>query len=214
MQYYWITLGWLLFGLIHSLLATDWLKSIASERTGLTGKQYRQLYNVIAILTLILAVLLTIRYSGSDIVTWRGAWLLIPTVAWLLALVFFAIPARAYDLGQFVGTRPDFRDESLAQQGLAMTWCHRYVRHPWYFAILLILWFRNLSDGWLVANVCLTIYLVIGVVCEESRLISRFGTAWADYRKQVAALIPMPGRILSNDELRRLEQASVAYGQT
>lgn len=209
---HWIVVSWLLFGLIHSLLATNRLKATVGEHSGPTGKQYRQLYNVIAIASLAVAVLVTVQYSGAEIIAWRGVWLLIPAVAWLVALVFFVIPARAYDLGQFAGTRADFKDESLAAggHGLTMTWCHRYVRHPWYFAILLILWARNLSDGWLVANVCLTIYLVVGVVFEESRLISRFGTVWLDYKKQVAALVPIPGRSLSEASLRRIEQASSA----
>jgi len=157
---HWIVLSWLFFGLVHSLMATDRVKTTVREYHGLTGKRYRQLYNVIAILSLAAALLVTTNYSGTSIIRWSGGWLFFPVLAWIIAIVFFVIPALAYDMGQFAGTHPEFCDDSLTSPspspststsasvststGLALSWCHRYVRHPWYFAILLIIWFRNL----------------------------------------------------------------------
>ncbi len=183
--------------------------------TGLTLRRYRQLYNLLALATLALALYVTHVNLREEVIVWHGGWLLVPVVAWAIAALFFISAARRYDLGEFAGSSDALgADATIGVQPaavarLSFSWAHRFVRHPWYFAVLVALWFRNLTSGWLIANVCLTIYIVVGLICEESRLQRDHGQVWGRYRSLVPALIPWPGRTLSSAQVRALADGTM-----
>ncbi|MFB6260531.1 MAG: isoprenylcysteine carboxylmethyltransferase family protein [Thiohalorhabdaceae bacterium] len=79
-----------------------------------------------------------------------------------------------------------------------------FVRHPWYFFGLVILWTRDLHLAGLVAAVAISAYLVIGSRLEERKLLSAYGTAYAAYKRRVPGLAPLPGRYLSRAEATEL----------
>lgn len=195
-----IILVWMVFGMIHSIMATDRTKQLITRQFALNMQHYRLLYNLVASGTLLLAVVVTHSSLSDERIVWHGGWIIIPVFAWLVAIGFFLCAAVGYDIGDFLGTR------GQSNRGLSFSWSHRFVRHPWYFSLLLIIWFRNLSTGWLIANVCISVYLVVGVYCEETRLERNFGTRWNRYRKRVPALLPRPGKWLSARELHELQQ--------
>ena len=78
--------------------------------------------------------------------------------------------------------------EILQTKGL-----NAYVRHPLYFAILIIVWgfflFRP-TDLVLTIAIVSTIYIYIGTQLEEKKLIEEFGEAYRDYQKKVKMLFP------------------------
>jgi protein-S-isoprenylcysteine O-methyltransferase Ste14 len=45
----------------------------------------------------------------------------------------------------------------------------------------------------------LTLYIYIGSIFEERRLIAEFGEAYREYQRSVPRLIPRPGRRWSDD---------------
>jgi len=71
---------------------------------------------------------------------------------------------------------------------------HRYVRHPLYSAVFLVLWGAVWSPLGLMTAFFGSIYLVIGAWLEERRLIARYGDDYAAYRARVPAFIPWRGR--------------------
>ena len=82
--------------------------------------------------------------------------------------------------------RPDeAEDETLRIDGL-----HRYVRHPLYSGLFLILWGHAQTEFALATAIWASIYLVIGTVFEERRLIERYGEAYRDYRARTPAYVP------------------------
>jgi protein-S-isoprenylcysteine O-methyltransferase Ste14 len=81
---------------------------------------------------------------------------------------------------------------------------HRFVRHPWYFLILVLLWTRDMSTNQLLIYALVTLYLFIGSRLEERKLIVYHGKVYEKYRKRVAGLIPLPWKILSKEEAIRL----------
>lgn len=77
---------------------------------------------------------------------------------------------------------------TLQQNGL-----HKYVRHPLYFGTLLFVWGLFLmlpAVSNLIAVVVLTIYVLIGIQLEETKLFLEYGEAYKLYSKQVPMLIP------------------------
>ena len=199
-----------MFGGLHSITATDALKNRLASNQYLGGRNYRLLYNGVALVTLLLAVAITRTHLVQEFFYWQGAWRVVPVLTAVAALVIFVVASRGYDLREFVGLPGNGASDVAngAAHRFGLSFVHRYVRHPWYFALLLLLWVRDLSVGWFVANICITLYLVIGVACEERRLQARFGVVFTQYRQKVPALIPWPGRSLSEAERGQLQRDS------
>lgn len=68
---------------------------------------------------------------------------------------------------------------------------YRWVRHPLYFCILVLIWFRpELTADRLLFNVLFTIWIVIGTVLEERDLVADFHETYTEYQRRVPMLIP------------------------
>ncbi len=68
---------------------------------------------------------------------------------------------------------------------------YRWVRHPLYILMLLMIWsYPNLTADRLLFNLLCTIWMVIGTVLEERDLVTAFGKEYGDYQKTVPMLIP------------------------
>ncbi|MBT8373789.1 MAG: hypothetical protein KJN80_02640, partial [Deltaproteobacteria bacterium] len=67
-----------------------------------------------------------------------------------------------------------------------------FTRHPWYLAAIIFVWVvhREISVSTLIVNVVLTIYLVIGTILEEKKLIIELGDQYRDYIEKVSMLFP------------------------
>jgi protein-S-isoprenylcysteine O-methyltransferase Ste14 len=69
------------------------------------------------------------------------------------------------------------------------------VRHPLYTAGLLFIWLIPVMTANLLAlNIGLTMYLIIGALFEERKLVREFGEAYIQYRKNTPMLVPRPPR--------------------
>jgi protein-S-isoprenylcysteine O-methyltransferase Ste14 len=72
----------------------------------------------------------------------------------------------------------------------------RYVRHPWYSSGLPILWTVGpITDANLLTRIILSLYLVIGTLLEERKLLHEIGESYRSYCRQVPMLIPWKGRV-------------------
>jgi protein-S-isoprenylcysteine O-methyltransferase Ste14 len=65
------------------------------------------------------------------------------------------------------------------------------VRHPWYLAVFILLWARDLSLAEMTINMILSAYLVIGTFLEEQKLVLEFGDQYKVYQRQVSMFIPL-----------------------
>jgi protein-S-isoprenylcysteine O-methyltransferase Ste14 len=83
------------------------------------------------------------------------------------------------------------RGERHEPAGLAIRGAYRYVRHPLYLFVLLLIWSApQMSADRLLFNVLWTAWIVIGARLEERDLVGEFGDAYRDYQRRVPMLVP------------------------
>lgn len=68
---------------------------------------------------------------------------------------------------------------------------YRWVRHPLYFFIIVIIWSCPLlTTDRLLFNILWTIWIIIGTILEERDLVNDFGDDYRDYQARVPMLFP------------------------
>jgi protein-S-isoprenylcysteine O-methyltransferase Ste14 len=65
------------------------------------------------------------------------------------------------------------------------------VRHPWYVAVFILLWAKDLNLAGITINLVLSAYLVIGTLLEERKLVLKCGEKYELYQGQVSMFIPL-----------------------
>lgn len=201
-----IGVGLVVYCIIHSLLASMWMKNKMAKRCPGLMPAYRLMFAAQAVLLLIPLTWLLHRFPGPLLWSWKGPWFWVANVSALLAAVGFLWAGRSYDLQEFAGIRQwRTRAQSVDDQEQFRISClHRFVRHPWYFFILVILWTRDVHAADLVMYTVITLYLVIGSQLEERTLLAYHGDVYRRYRERVPGLIPLPWRYLNRTEAAEL----------
>jgi protein-S-isoprenylcysteine O-methyltransferase Ste14 len=181
---------WVLYCLIHSLLAANKVKLFIAKISHEFSRYYRLAYTIFAALTLLL--ILYFQYSFTSPVLFNMKDLrYIPFVIMLLpGLIIMMISILKY-FKLLSGVRTLYQVNppiELQREGI-----HNYVRHPLYLGTLLFIWglffiFPMLNN--LIAVVVITGYVFIGIRLEENRLLIEFGNAYADYISRVPMLVP------------------------
>lgn len=195
-------LTWLVYFALHSILAASPTKQKIATYFPHLAAYYRILYNIIALVTLVPPLWLLDLARGDRLWAWQGVWGWAADGLALAAVAGFFWSLRYYDSREFLGLRQI--QASQARQRFALSPLHRYVRHPWYFLALVIIWTRDMDAAWLVSCVAITLYFVVGSHWEERKLIAEFGEPYRRYRQKVPGLVPVPGRNLSQAEAEEI----------
>ena len=173
---------WIAYFAIHSILASTPVKK------QFNGRYYRVLYNIIAIIGLLGIFIFSALQEA--VVFWeknslsQAGGLILATYGIIIMKRVF----KHYSLKQFMGIQADDAPPKLVQAGAL-----QYVRHPIYTAsILIVLGFFLFSptDLNLVSMTCIFLYLPIGIVLEEKKLIDTFGEQYRKYQQEVPMLFP------------------------
>ena len=187
---FWLIISVLLWGVIHSLLASLRAKELALAWFGAQAMRfYRLFYNAFAILSF-LPILAIAALTSSGILydvpfPWSGLMILGEILA-LLGLAYTFIQTDAWE---FLGLRQ--LGESAGPAQLKTGGLYRYVRHPLYAMGLAIIWlFPYMTVTILVLNAALTIYILIGAIFEERKLRREFGQEYIEYAAGTPMLIP------------------------
>ena len=106
-----------------------------------------------------------------------------------IALILLVVAVFQTDVLSFVGFRQILEEE---RKGPLMTkGLYRHVRHPLYTFSLLLLWLSPLmSLNSFILYLALTIYILIGIIFEERKLLREFGEEYANYRSVTPMLVP------------------------
>lgn len=188
---FWIIFSVLLWGLLHSLLASSKSKEVAQQVFGPGVKRiYRLAYNVFACISflpvLVVMFIVPDRTLYSIPFPWAALMLLGEALA-VIALVAGFLQSRPLDFTGLrqLGTLEDHTGQ-LKTDGL-----YHYVRHPLYTAGLAFIWLLPLmTANALAVNIALTIYVICGAYVEERKLRVEFGQAYRDYMASTPMFIP------------------------
>lgn len=199
-----ISLAWLGYFLLHSLLAASGVKAWMARRWPRLMPGYRMVYNATAVVFLLPVLWLVYGAPSPWLWQWMGAWAWVANGAALTAVLGFLATARAYDMGEFLGLRQLEERTGDVTQTFSVSTFHRFVRHPWYSISLVLIWTRDMNGPLLISALAITAYLVIGSRLEEKKLIESYGDTYRRYMAAVPGLIPLPWKTLSVEEAAAL----------
>ena len=196
-DYILLSLLWAVYCIVHSALisvtVTDFLGRILGERY----RFYRLVFNIFSVGTLVPLLMYSnsARFGTERLFTWEGYMRIIQYSLIALAAVLVLTSARHYSILQFLGIQQILYGRSK----VAMTESGKFdssgvlgvVRHPWYLAVFILLWAKDLNLTGIIINIVLSVYLVIGTLLEERKLVLEFGDKYKLYQRQVSMFIPL-----------------------
>jgi protein-S-isoprenylcysteine O-methyltransferase Ste14 len=192
LSFWLILLAAIIYGLLHSLLASLKTKACARQWLGShTDRWFRLGYNIIAAVTLLPILFLPILLPDKEIYTIHFPWIILSLAIQLLAATILLIGLKQTGISTFIGLRQAFLPEDTTPPRLVTDGLYRYVRHPLYTAGLVILWLLpRLTWNLLALNIGLTAYIAAGAHFEERKLLAEFGDAYAKYQDRTPMLLP------------------------
>jgi len=179
---------------LHSTMISVRATQFLQTHAGAHYRFYRLFFNLIAIVSLVPVIIYQRTLHTEAFFDWDGYLRIVQIAFIVLGGIFFLLGAKKYDSRRFFGVaqlkETDSRQSMNATGELDTTGIHGLVRHPWYTALLLILWARPLDISTLIINSVFSAYLIIGSLLEERKLVMEFGDAYKHYQKTVSMLLP------------------------
>ncbi|AKB21970.1 hypothetical protein MSWH1_1699 [Methanosarcina sp. WH1] len=154
---------------------------------------YMPVFSIIAVITISPLVYLLIKNPGPILYIipspWR--WLMVG-VQLIAALV---APRAILDAPHRFKIRSQLSAPKTPEAGpLNIRGIYRWVRDPFLFTGLIIIWFTPfMTVNLLVIYILSTIYLYLGSLHWETRLVTQFGDEYREYQKRVHRIIPHSG---------------------
>lgn len=198
-----ILLALLIYGVIHSLLASFGSKKRARQVFGKSvDRWYRLAYNVFATVSLLPILVLPAILPDKHLYTVTYPWVVLFLAVQGLAILALIVGLWQTGIWSFFGLQQLVEPVPAESQQLTIHGLYRWVRHPLYTAGLAFIWFVPvMTVNLLVLNIGLTLYLIMGAIFEERKLLREFGQAYAEYQNQVPMLIPRPSGWRSTDKV-------------
>ena len=92
---------------------------------------------------------------------------------------------------KFLGFEQVLNPNPTVSTQMATNGLYRWVRHPLYTTGLAFIWLTPIMTMNLLAlNIGLTLYLLLGTIYEERKLVRQFGEEYIQYQQEVPMLIP------------------------
>lgn len=181
----------LIFFVQHSVMVRarfkNWLVRLVPEHY--VGAIYA-IASGIALLSLVLLW----QESDEVIASANGALWWTARALFLLAaggIVWGAIALGGFDSLGLRAIRNRFRTRPARPPVLTVRGPYRWVRHPLYFFVLVMMWsFPLVTLDRLLFNLLWTAWIIIGTVLEERDLVAEFGHRYRVYQSNVPMLIP------------------------
>ena len=197
---------WIAYFALHSALASLAVKRRVAATWPKLMPYYRLTFNILASLLLLPILWLSYNDAGPMLWRWQGAAAWLANGLALAALFGFWLSLKSYDMQEFLGLRQlrlhVRRVED--QEHFHLSPFHRYVRHPWYFFGLVLVWTRDINAKTLLSSVFITLYFIIGSRLEEKKLLVYHGDTYRRYMARVPGLIPLPWKSLTAEEAEAL----------
>lgn len=199
MDYFLIALIWTGYCLLHSYLISIGFTKLMMRSLKSYYAFYRLFYVLISIVLLFPVFHYTDPLKSEVIISYQPPWSIVRYVLIISSmLIFFKAFLFDYDSLSFLGFRQimNFRKNKTInpKEGIKKSGLLGMVRHPMYFATILLLWCHTFRLSDIVVNTVLTAYIIIGTMLEERKLVLEFGASYIQYQKEVPMLIPFANR--------------------
>ncbi|MCX6164363.1 MAG: NnrU family protein [Ignavibacteriae bacterium] len=195
MKYLFVVFLWTGYVALHSYLISIRFTNLMTRLL----KDYNAFYRLFYVIISLVLLIPLINYSGQIddkvIITYESPYTIIRYILiYGSLLMFFWAFFFNYDSLSFFGIRQilNFRkerkinpSEEIKKNGLL-----GIMRHPMYLALIIYLWCQTFRVVDIITNTLLTIYVIIGTLLEEKKLVMEFGDAYTKYQKEVPMLIP------------------------
>lgn len=195
MNLFFLSILWISWCTLHSVLVNVSVSQMIKQQIPWLSRSYRLFYNGLSLVTFIPLFMVTRMADGPVILSWQSA-IPVRLVLLVTALLLFMGGAKKYDLRYFFGisqlqTGKEHlllgEEETFTESGVfAIT------RHPWYLGSLLFIW-SMLGEYPLpvfLAVCIMSVYLVVGTVLEEKKIVAVYGDSYRRYRQRVSMLFP------------------------
>ena len=189
-----LALAWAAYGAVHSAMISETATGFLKRRLGGAFRFYRLFFNLVATVLLVPVVSYSLSLRRGLVVRWDGPWLVVRCALVAVGVALFVTGGRHYSLGQFIGIsqlRGAARGGLAAGGGIDSSGVLGVVRHPWYTGLVLLLWARDLDVAGLVVSGVLTVYILVGTLLEERKLVHEFGDAYRSYQRRVSMFVPI-----------------------
>ena len=197
---FWLILSVLLWGVLHSLLASLKAKQLVRRRLGeRAARFYRLAYNVFSVVSFLPVLALAALTPDRTLYQVRLPWSALMIFGEILATVVLVVGFFQTDVWEFIGLRQAAGGAVSLSNGpvetnqgrLVTRGLYRYVRHPLYTAGIAFIWLMPLMTvNVLAINLALTVYVVVGAIFEERKLRGEFGQAYVDYAARTPMFLP------------------------
>jgi len=194
LRYLLLALAWTAYCTLHSAMILETATGFLKRRLDDTFRFYRLFFNSIAMLTLIPVLWYSHSLRQAAIFRWEGVWLVPQYLLISCGILLVVAGGMHYSLGQFVGISQLRGASSVGLAtggGVDSSGVLGVVRHPWYTAVVMLLWARDLDMAALVGNGVLTVYIFVGTLLEERKLVHEFGDAYRSYQERVSMFVPL-----------------------
>jgi protein-S-isoprenylcysteine O-methyltransferase Ste14 len=190
---FWLILSVLLWGFLHSLLASLEIKDLARRRLGERFMRfYRLAYNLFAGLTFLPALILAALTPDRQLYLVPLPWSALMVFGQGLAVVALVVGFLQSDPAEFLGLKQAAGPLTARGGELIVSGLYRYVRHPLYTGGLAFIWLMPLMTTHVLAiNIGLTVYILAGAWFEERKLLREFGEQYSRYQSVTPMLIPL-----------------------
>jgi protein-S-isoprenylcysteine O-methyltransferase Ste14 len=139
------------------------------------------------------AVVILWQGTSGTVATAEGALRLLMRAIFAASLVGFYWGTKAlgfFDPYGIRGILNRLRGKKPKEMPLTINGPYRFVRHPLYFFVLLMIWScPGLTFDRLLFNVLWTVWIYIGALLEERDLVADFGEAYREYKRKVPMLV-------------------------
>ena len=188
-----LVLAWAIYFFLHSYFASEAVKDYFRQKFTSGYRYYRLFYNLLASGGLFLILFLNGAISSPFLLEVNQFTSVTGLILATWGFFVIRIAFKTYDLQKFLGTKFVTNDQDKYISELITSGIRGHIRHPIYAGTILIVigfWVFRPSLTHLISVLCIFIYLYIGIMLEEKRLIKEFGNKYIEYQKKVPMLIP------------------------
>jgi protein-S-isoprenylcysteine O-methyltransferase Ste14 len=184
------------FAAIHSLMASLPFKRRAQKILGRrTSRWYPVIFSLTALVMVLPLVYLVYLFPGKVLYVvpspWRWAMVACQVLAGLLSIMAFTDGPHRFKVPLQLAGPQASEAELLKPHGI---YC--WMRDPFLLSGFLIIWLTPfMTTNILILYVMVTVYLYLGSLHWEKRLLAQFGEEYRDYQRKVPRMVPWRGRI-------------------